>query len=133
VSNPGIVASNIRRRRPSRLLDMPVEHIAWVAGLLDGEGSFIVLRRKTRVSPALVVCCKMTDLDLIERLQEVTGVGTVSGPHKGTNKPSWTWACNRVNDGVDLCKAIYPWMGIRRQAAIRKILQEWSDGEEPLA
>ena len=59
---------------------MTVAELAWVAGLIEGEGCFFVTERKTeKYGPyryARVTVC-MTDRDILELLQAVTGVGII--------------------------------------------------------
>jgi len=62
---------------PNQMSDL---ELGWVAGILEGEGCFFVTTRKTaKYGPyvyARVTVC-MTDRDIIERLQHVTGVGVL--------------------------------------------------------
>jgi len=53
---------------------MTSEQVAWLDGILEGEGSFIVKGHR-----AVTVQVVMTDRDIIDRLVQVTGVGRING------------------------------------------------------
>jgi hypothetical protein len=109
----------------------------WVAGLLEGEGCFRLHRdNQTWGSRKYVylrprVVCSMTDQDVIERLQELTGMGRIALGRK-TNpgyKPYWQWTVSRDGDALELMRAVYPHMGERRRAKIEEIFTWWRTTE----
>jgi len=109
---------------------MTAAELAWVAGLIEGEGCFFVTERKTeRYGPyryARVTVC-MTDHDTLALLRAVTGVGTIERPRERKNprhKPISQWIVCRNEEAVQLMLAIYPLMGMRRQAKIREVLAQ---------
>lgn len=57
--------------------------LAWLAGLLEGEGYFCVLHNNH--SDTLNIGCGMTDRDVIKHLLDVVGAGKVSS-EKGQGK-----------------------------------------------
>jgi hypothetical protein len=63
--------------------------IARAAGLLEGEGTIVDSTGSVQLR------VKMTDLDLLERLLDVLGVGEIYGPYKPgsrdghVRKPYW--------------------------------------------
>jgi hypothetical protein len=70
--------SSAKRNHVSGPNRMSSFELGWVAGLLEGEGCFFVNTSGTpQYGPyayARVAVC-MTDRDVLERLQEVTGIG----------------------------------------------------------
>jgi len=70
--------------------DIPPLEVAWLAGILEGEGSFIS-KGQARIQVA------MTDQDIITRLAELTGVGRVYAVRrqKPHHKDSWLWTVRR--------------------------------------
>lgn len=94
---------------------MTPTEIAWLAGIVEGEGTILV-RGRTGVS----VKVAMTDEDVVRRLHEVTGVGLLGGPFWSNNstKPVWRWDLHRGEDVARILLAIYPLMGVRRGARI---------------
>ncbi len=96
--------------------------LAWVAGLLEGEGSFMVKGDKHR---SVGVKCNMTDEDTIVRLAEWTGLGKTNGPYLEKyrkRKPVWVWNLSARADVYRLCQAILPLMGLRRSVRIREVI-----------
>ena len=92
--------------------------IAWLAGVLEGECCF------SYKSSGSVVVVVRTDQDIIERLREPTGIGTINGPvapQKSHHKPSWRWQVSQKQDVARLLLAVYPLMGERRKATIAKL------------
>ena len=112
---------------PNQMSDL---ELGWVAGILEGEGCFFVTTRKTaKYGPyvyARVMVC-MTDRDIIERLQHVTGVGVLERVRQRKDpkhKPISQWIVCRNQEAIELMVAVYPHMGTRRQARIREVLAQ---------
>jgi len=99
------------------------ERLAWVAGLFEGEGCIAHSRNGKYGQWFLVVAS--TDLDVLERLQEWTGVGNISGPtqRSESHKPCWTWRSTKRDETYALLIALYPWLGARRQERARECLK----------
>lgn len=89
----------------------PVE-IAWLAGLFEGEGC-IAWNGPNGVTLML----SMTDGDVVRRIREVTGVGTVIGPIEkgGVRKPVWYWSAGKKGEVLRLLIAMAPLLGERRR------------------
>lgn len=102
--------------------------IAWSAGILEGEGSFLVLGHKIRVD------CQMTDKDIVYRLQAVFGTGTVveTKTSQAHHKRTWKWSVCGENARA-VMTAIRPWMGERRGARIDEALAARLSLDEKLA
>lgn len=120
------------RCRPSRVREMSEVEKAWLAGLLEGEGSFMRLDRASRPGERPRLSCIMSDLDIIQRLADVTGVGIVKlHPTRDDNrlgkKPLYSWITTRHAEVRDICHAIRPHMGERRRAQIDRILDLLAD------
>ena len=103
---------------------MPVstKDIAWVAGILEGEGCFTL--RSGRGTPLIQLM--MTDMDIVIRvaqLLEANRVTECKTPTK-SGKPIY-----RVNifgrNAVAWCMTLYVLMGERRQSRIRELLMSW--------
>lgn len=95
--------------------DMTPVEAAWVAGLLEGEGSFVLTLshgvRKGRVS------MQLTDLDVLQRLVRITGAGRlhqVTRNNRPDRKPCWGWAINARADMRALLPQVRPFLGERR-------------------
>lgn len=104
----------------------PVE-TAWVAGLLEGEGAFVVswVERKNRWRyPTIRVQMNQTDEDVVRKLGRLAG-GMVRGPYPNSgkgDKPVWRWELGRRDALIALLHDIRPHMGARRTARIDELL-----------
>jgi hypothetical protein len=96
---------------------MTPEQTAWVAGILEGEGSFVSGR-------CIGITVTMTDLDVLQRLQEVTGVGIINAlkRRKPNHKDAWVWSVRRRAHIRGIVSAVLPWLGERRSVAAQKLL-----------
>jgi hypothetical protein len=91
-------------------------HIAWAAGLFDGEGCITLYRRTKCISRTCSLVLSMTDEDLVYRFKEVVKVGTVSF-RKAKNpayKDQWAWNTQKRQDIITVLKLLHPWFGSRR-------------------
>jgi hypothetical protein len=110
---------------PDQLSDF---ELGWVCGILQGEGCFFVTTRRTaKYGPHLyarVTVC-MTDRDVLEQLQRVTGVGILEKVRERKDpRPISQWIVCRNQEAIELMIAVYPHMGVRRQAKIREVLAQ---------
>jgi hypothetical protein len=105
--------------------------VAWLAGILEGEGSFMMIRNRpgggiTRYKYP-VVTVNMTDRDVIERVANLFGCKThkISMPKPPpVRKQAWR-AIITGSGAADWMRVLLPHMGERRSARIREVLQEW--------
>lgn len=106
---------------------------AWIAGLLEGEGSFFPLVRegkRTLARTSMGSC----DLDVLERLREITGIGSilkVARSDRPSHKPHWTWTVQRHQDAIDLMSRIHHLMGARRADRITEVFNQVDDPLKP--
>lgn len=101
------------------------KEIAWIAGLLEGEGCFSFDRRA-------VIQLAMTDKDVVKKASKLFGA-SLTGPY--LRKSSWSYAAeygkNSYWTGCFASKAIgwmmmiYQFMGKRRQQKIKSIIKQW--------
>ena len=109
------------------------ESLAWVAGILEGEGCFGRSLNKKDQSWSYRITCDMTDEDVIRRLHSVLGAGTVQGPYWRSNstKPIWRFAIQNWPGCYAVSAAVFPLMGDRRRERIRDMLAPkmgWNKG-----
>lgn len=105
--------------------------VAWVAGIVEGEGSLHRNRKvrngTTYVYPAVRVA--MTDEDVVRRLQTITGLGRITGPHlppsrDAHHKPHFQWSVGRTDEALTLIAMIWPHLGERRRGQASRLLGE---------
>lgn len=119
------MAGRSRLNRPIILWDDAV--IYWVAGIIEGEGS--IHQNKTHKGGYLYprIRVNMTDQDIIQRLFDITGIGTITGPQKAPSrkehwKENYVWAVSRKEEVFRLLGAIYPILGQRKQAQVERCI-----------
>lgn len=99
----------------------------WVAGILEGEGSFYISYKTNSTGedyPTFRCQCNMTDRDIIQRLKDAIPYSKMSPPInvKGGTKPVSTFSLHRRDEVRRLIKCLYTIMGIRRQKKMRELL-----------
>lgn len=105
---------------------------AWVAGLLEGEGSFTIAKQgylasgKPKKNRQLNVTCGMTDRDVIDKLHRIVGMGGVFIDQRSLRNPKfktlYTWRLSRRAHVEEFLLAIRPHMGARRTVKINELL-----------
>ena len=100
--------------------------IAWIAGLLEGEGSFSILKG----SP--IVQMQSTDRDVIERAAGILGIKFHDTPCKPRGpdyyKPVWKIALSGTR-AIAWMMTIYQFLGERRQEKVRGIIEQWKSAK----
>lgn len=92
----------------------------WLAGLLEGEGSFMhpspSRPRSARIS------LESTDRDIVERAASLFGINFIYVRKNGPNKDSYQVQVSGARAELWMRKLL-PLMGIRRQSRIRDVLE----------
>lgn len=99
--------------------------IAWLAGLLEGEGSFHISTKRGKPSSLLVVV-QMTDGDIIERVAQLFN-RPMHGPYKRRNpsyKPFYSTSIS-ASSAASWMMTLYPFLGQRRREKIKELLHFW--------
>lgn len=123
------MAYSSRTVRPPQIRDLTGEETAWLAGILEGEGSFLYFEydhRGPRCGTNLVrIQMSSTDRDILERVARLVGVGRVRSlpdrPRFG-RKPQWGWSIQAKADVRELTLRLLPWLGERRTEQANRIL-----------
>ncbi len=101
---------------------LTVREIAWLAGLLEGEGSFHIKDGCAHLQ------MQSTDKDVIRRATEVLSTKFHDSPckprGKDTYKPVWRLAVHGTR-AISWMMTLYSLMGERRQTKIREVLDQW--------
>lgn len=108
--------------------------IAWMAGILEGEGCFMLISKKSTDGtfyPTYRISVAMTDEDIIERLYRNSKMGRISylrlRNKQPNRKPTALWMINKRLEIKDLCMKVLPFMGLRRSKKIREILSSMEE------
>ncbi len=95
----------------------------WLAGILEGEGSFMAGSPSSPNTPKIVITT--TDEDIAERVAQIFGVKChqVSARREGAKIPYMVSL--RSSTAHDFMRALYPLMSQRRQSQIEKALENY--------
>lgn len=103
--------------------------IGWIVGILEGEGCFGAYSDKRRPTTFSVkIQMESTDHDVVLRLNKLIPgrVWESNYPSKTKNFPSakdsWRWAISDKNSVKSVINLIYPYMSVRRQEQLNKVL-----------
>jgi hypothetical protein len=93
--------------------------IAWLAGLIEGEGNISINGR------ALTIRIKMTDRDVIYWAADLLGGPIYGGKQtRPDRKPTWNTQVKGA-PAAGWAMTLYPWLGQRRRQQVREGLAEW--------
>lgn len=101
------------QRGETALRDMSEAEIAWVAGIIEGEGTFAVRNNSAWIRVG------MSDEDTIQKLQAITGVGRIHTYQRDEYKTMYLWSVARKVERDALANLILPWMSTRRTDRIK--------------
>ena len=92
---------------------MTTQETAWLAGLFEGEGCISQDKRKPATFRLII---QMTDLDIIQRIHSITGVGKYAIQKQ--KNPKWKtlyrWSCGKREEVQAILSALLPYLGERR-------------------
>jgi len=125
--------SEMRRRQIRRALRVTgprrlprasrLDTIHWLAGLLEGEGSFVAKRGRTWLTIAVEMC----DHPTIASAAAPLGASSVSRRDRHHNRWRPTYRAAIVgNRAIPWMRALRPLMGKRRRRAIDRALASWT-------
>jgi hypothetical protein len=104
-----------------------IKEVMWLAGLLEGEGSFIPGPPSKPNLPLLVMT--MTDEDVVAKAADILGVNYQKlkpKRYKGTNWKNPFLIQIRGKRAVSWMLTLYPLMGLRRQTQIKKAVNSYN-------
>jgi hypothetical protein len=106
-------------RRTFRVTNRRTER-AWLAGLIEGEGTIYLKRNKGHATPCIRI--QITDPDVLDTVAGVADMGRVTGPYQREphptghpRKPIYHWQVHGAA-AITVYKAIRPWLHGRRLA-----------------
>lgn len=99
--------------------------LAWLAGLIEGEGTLTTQVERGNVRWHLRVA--MTDQDVIAHVHAIAGVGHMREQRAPSHtargaKPVWVWDVTRRDDLFEIVTALRPYMHTRRAARMDEFL-----------
>jgi len=122
------------------MLNLTETDIAWIAGLLEGEGYFGIDNRSkdryeiSKTPPAPFIKISMVDEDIIQRLSKLLDKSYFSPSRKTvTGKQVYTLHIGEKEKVLFILQKILPYMGVRRGERITECishLQTWKEWVE---
>lgn len=101
--------------------------LAWLAGLLEGEGSFVLAPPSDPTRPRISL--QMTDEDVVRRVATMFKLTYVQS-RRYEKKVNWKQSFCVILRGqraVSLMKRLYPYMGERRKKRITEIISSYKE------
>ena len=101
-------------------MGVKTKDIIWLAGLLEGEGCFSLMKANGRSGQYPSISVGMTDEDIIVRISDIWGSNV----------------CHRINHwrthvhgvkAISWMMTLYPLLGKRRRAKIEKVIKVWKE------
>lgn len=113
----------LRRPRTHKLPStLSSEEVAWLAALIDGEGSILMSKSKTDTGLRLNI--SNTHGPLVSKIAEVTGTGRIGEVHRGGNrKLIYNWQCYGDN-ARNLIRQMLPWLIVKKDKALEVLNKE---------
>jgi hypothetical protein len=115
----------------SHVKKMTKTEAAWLAGIVDGEGSIsMYMGGRNQRYKSWVLTVPNTHYGCIKRCLEITGAGAIrvkkgkSIPLK--NKRAWIWAANSKREIRDIILQMFPYLVIKRKQA-KKFLKAFRE------
>ena len=99
----------------------------YIAGLLEGEGSFTSTHSNT--ARYISIKIKMTDKDIIDWVADMWETTVYMQEYDNHWKTSYTTQLRRKAECIEFLKLIHPLMGTRRSQRIQEILEEFDNVE----
>lgn len=104
------------------LLEYRYMKLSYLAGLVDGEGSIMMLGQGKRRSRRAVVSIGMTDQNVIEAIRETAGgFISVKQPKKENWQTMFHWRLNGI-PAVELLEQLEPFLVIQRRKELARML-----------
>lgn len=102
---------------------IPEIEIAWLAGLLESEGSFVLPTPSSPRQPGILLC--MTDEDVVQKVAAILQINYI---YLQKRKENWLPAYRIQLKGtraVAVMRRVRPYMGLRRGAKIDQIIADY--------
>lgn len=94
--------------------------IAWAAGLIEGEGCFVLSKDKRSNHHKTAIQVEMTDKDTLDKLQNILGGSIIESNYPSkfkrfpNAKPSWRWYQHKQSDVFNTLLRVMPYLSSRR-------------------
>lgn len=103
--------------------DINSEKAAYIAGIVDGEGSVMLHPRRGRTDLRAGVAVGSTSLNILEMLQETFG-GSLRKTRDGTNRPLYLWVLG-ARQTIPLLETVLPYLMVDGKAERARLILEY--------
>ncbi|MBD5638262.1 hypothetical protein HYI18_06610 [Clostridium botulinum] len=103
---------------------MTNEQKAYIAGIIDGEGSIMLLKFHGNQFPSPCISIRSTTIELLEWIKSVTKIGTIKRKknyNAERHTDSFTYTI-KYNDVINLLIQIEPYLVIKNKKARAKLI-----------
>jgi len=92
---------------------------AYLAGIVDGEGTITLSRQHKNQTPSPQVSISNNNLDLLEYIKNITNCGIIcpKKKYKPHHQQSWHWQTRSVSDSLFILKEIQPFLLVKKTQA----------------
>lgn len=100
---------------------------AWLAGIIDGEGSVtLTTERKRQKFKQPQLCVTSTSRNIIDTIERITGVGHVRIKlrREEHHKDAWSWQVKNGRQVLDVLTQILPFMREENKVARARLLTD---------
>ena len=111
--------------------DFTTEELYYIAGLLEGEGSF-TSGANQHGTKYIDIKLKMTDHDIVEWVADKWECSIFTEHFENHWKTAYQTQLRRKKECIEFLKLIYPLMGKRRKEKIESILEVFDDNFEQM-
>lgn len=102
---------------------MTNEEIAYIAGIIDGEGSIMLIKFHNHQFPAPCISISSTTLELLEYIKEKTDMGKIINKkvYKDYHKKSYSYIVTH-NNAIRLLEIFEPYLVIKSKKIRAKLI-----------
>ncbi|MCT8975907.1 hypothetical protein N4T77_04790 [Clostridium sp. CX1] len=109
---------------------MTAEEKAYIAGIIDGEGSIMLISLHKNQYPSPMISISSTTMELLEWIKSTVGKGTIINKknyNTERHKNSYTYYL-KYNDAIELLKEIESYLVIKtKKKRAQMIINEYKD------
>jgi len=111
---------------------LSMTELAWLAGILEGEGCFLLTTKSKSNLGYPQINISMSDKDVMDRVALLleASIYLKSDKRKESYKDQWIAKVNGAR-AAGWMMTLYLFMGERRRAKIRQVLLEWGNDPKP--
>jgi len=106
---------------------MSGDMFAWAAGILEGEGTFMLVPHKQFKYVECRISCEMNDKDVIEKLYHALQAGNLHDRVRANGKESLSLVISKREDVYRVLNNIRPYMGKRRGHRIDEMISHLNE------